>query len=248
MAERSDTRARIVGAAARLLDEGGPDAVTTRSVSAAAGVQPPAIYRLFGDMGGLLDAVAADGFARYLARKEAQPATGDPVDDLRAGWDLHQEFALEHPAHYRLMYRPDRTEATSGALERSDEILQGLIRGIAEAGRLVTGVEHAARMVHSAGRGVAFSQIEVPPDERDPELSARMREAVLASITTDAPDRGAGPGAGTAAREDGGADREPARRAIALRAILDDSPAPLTPGERTLLEELLDRIASGTGR
>ncbi|MDA2804274.1 TetR/AcrR family transcriptional regulator [Nocardiopsis suaedae] len=246
MAERSDTRTRIVGAAARLLDDGGPDAVTTRSVSAAAGVQPPAIYRLFGDMGGLLDAVAADGFARYLAQKEAQPPTGDPVDDLRAGWDLHQEFARGHPAHYRLMYRPDRTEATSEAVDRADEILHGLIRRIAEAGRLVTGVEHAARMVHSAGRGVAFSQIEAPPGDRDPELSERMREAVLASITTDAPDRAAGEG--TPPEEDGGADREPARRAIALRAILDDAPAPLTRGERALLEELLDRIAGGAGR
>ncbi|WP_017625503.1 TetR/AcrR family transcriptional regulator [Nocardiopsis chromatogenes] len=245
MAERSDTRTRIIGAAAELLDDGGPDAVTTRSVSAAAGVQPPAIYRLFGDMGGLLDAVAADGFARYLAQKEAQAPTGDPVDDLRAGWDLHQEFAREHPAHYGLMYRPDRRGATSEAVERADEILRGLIRRTAEAGRLVTGVEHAARMLHSAARGVAFSQIEAPPGERDPELSDRMREAVLASITTDAPGRDTGEGEDAPAEEDPGTDHEPARRAIALRAILDDSPAPLTPGERALLEELLDRIAAG---
>ncbi|MGC5311828.1 helix-turn-helix domain-containing protein [Micromonospora zamorensis] len=42
------TRDRIVEAAGRLLAESGRDAVTTRVVSAAAGVQPPAIYRLFG--------------------------------------------------------------------------------------------------------------------------------------------------------------------------------------------------------
>jgi AcrR family transcriptional regulator len=46
---------------------GGPDAVSTWAVSAAAGVQPPVIYRLFGDKNGLLDAVASYGFESYLS-------------------------------------------------------------------------------------------------------------------------------------------------------------------------------------
>jgi AcrR family transcriptional regulator len=49
--------------------------VTTRSVALAAGVQPPTIYRLFGDKDGLLDAVAEHGFAHYAANK--RPA--DPI-------------------------------------------------------------------------------------------------------------------------------------------------------------------------
>jgi len=55
---RTDGGQRIVRAAAELLTKGGLDAVSTRAVSAAAGVQPPAIYRRFGDMQGLLDAAA----------------------------------------------------------------------------------------------------------------------------------------------------------------------------------------------
>ncbi|HEY0937917.1 MAG TPA: helix-turn-helix domain-containing protein, partial [Trebonia sp.] len=54
---RDQTRAHLVEVAAELLASQGPDAVTTRSVALAAGVQAPAIYRLFGDKGGLLDAV-----------------------------------------------------------------------------------------------------------------------------------------------------------------------------------------------
>jgi hypothetical protein len=38
-------RARIIDAAARLLQEQGPAAVTTHGVAQAAGVQAPAIYR-----------------------------------------------------------------------------------------------------------------------------------------------------------------------------------------------------------
>src|SRR4051794_36006940 len=52
-------RDRILQAAARLLAEGGREAVSTRAVSRAAGVQAPTIYRQFGDMQGLLDAVAS---------------------------------------------------------------------------------------------------------------------------------------------------------------------------------------------
>jgi len=50
-------RHRIVEAAVELLEKGGPDAVSTRAVAAAAGMQPPAIYRLFGDKEGLLEAI-----------------------------------------------------------------------------------------------------------------------------------------------------------------------------------------------
>ena len=81
-----DTRERIIAAAIALLSEGGREAVSTRSVSAAAGVQAPTIYRLFGDKQGLLDAVAAHGFAAYLSSKVAHKPGADPVEDLRTGW------------------------------------------------------------------------------------------------------------------------------------------------------------------
>ena len=64
--EASITRERIVEAAAALLAQGGREAVSTRAVSAAAGVQAPTIYRIFGDKQGLLDAVASRGFAEYV--------------------------------------------------------------------------------------------------------------------------------------------------------------------------------------
>ncbi|MCQ0009372.1 TetR/AcrR family transcriptional regulator [Actinomadura madurae] len=99
-------RDRILAATAKLLAEGGREAVSTRAVSAAAGVQAPTLYRLFGDKQGLLDAVAAEGFAAYLDSKTVQEPTGDPVDVLRAGWDLHIEFGLANPALYLVMYEP----------------------------------------------------------------------------------------------------------------------------------------------
>ena len=108
LAASPNSRDRILQAAATLLDAGGRAALTTRAVSAAAGVQPPTIYRQFGDMQGLLEAVASDGFARYLRTKAARENTTDPVADLRAGWDAHIGFGLANPALYALMYGDPR--------------------------------------------------------------------------------------------------------------------------------------------
>ena len=79
------TRSKVTQAAARLLREGGVHAVTTRAVASAAGVPTPTIFRIFGDKDGLMDAVAEQVMATYVAAKSelASHEDGDPVDDLR---------------------------------------------------------------------------------------------------------------------------------------------------------------------
>ena len=91
-------------AAAELLATGGRNAVTTRAVSAAAGVQPPTIYRHFGDMQGLLDLVARETLAIHVGEQATRALTNDPVEDLRRGWDLHIAFGLAHPDAFALLY------------------------------------------------------------------------------------------------------------------------------------------------
>jgi AcrR family transcriptional regulator len=219
-------RERIIEAAARLLAAGGPDAVSTRAVSTAAGVQPPTIYRLFGDKQGLLDAVVVHGFTTYLADKKAA-AHADPVEELRAGWDQHVELGLANPALYTLMYsRPDRN--SSPAARAAFEVLAARVRRIAGAGRLRVPEDRAVALVHAAGHGTTLTLIATPPDRRDPELSATAREAVIAAIATDAP-AAAAPG--------------PVAAAVTLRAVLPETDV-LTGPERGLMCEWLDRIAN----
>ena len=74
-----EARGRIVRAAAELLAHGGRGAVTTRAVASRVGVSPPVIYRLFGEKGGLLSAVAEHGYARFIAAKSPLQPTDDPV-------------------------------------------------------------------------------------------------------------------------------------------------------------------------
>jgi AcrR family transcriptional regulator len=225
-------RARIVEAAGRLLEDGGEDAVSTRAVSAAAGVQAPTIYRLFGDKQGLLDAVVTRGFERYLAGKTVREETDDPVADLRTGWDLHVGLALERPALYRLMYARPTGAGHSPAARAAFAVLAALIRRIAAAGRLRVGEDRAVGLVHAAGSGAALSLIAVPPAERDPGLSAAAREAVVVAITTDAAEV---PASG------------PVAAAVSLRAALDDVVV-LTDAERALLAEWLGKVAEAPTR
>jgi len=225
-ARRDDRRERILAAAAELLAHGGREAVSTRAASAAAGVQAPTIYRLFGDKQGLLDAMATHGFATYLASKNDVQPSADPVEDLRAGWDLHVGFGLANPALYSLMYGEPRPGQVPPAARRAAEVLAQHVRRIAEAGRLRVGEERAAQLIHAAGSGTTLTLIALPPDRRDPALSELAREAVIAAITTDAPAHVA-PG--------------PVGAAAALRAVLPQTDA-LTGPERALLHEWLDRV------
>ncbi|RSM44398.1 TetR/AcrR family transcriptional regulator [Amycolatopsis balhimycina DSM 5908] len=222
-----DTRERILQAAAALLAAEGRDGLSTRAVSAAAGVQPPALYRLFGDKDGLLDAVAAYGFDEYLTSKRALGPTGDPVEDLRRGWDLHIEFGLSRPEFYVLMYGDAHLGRTSPAAREGEAMLRSVVERVAAAGLLRVSVERAARLVHATAMGVVLSLIATPEEERDAELSATARDTVLNRILT-------------GAVEPAGSDLP--ERAVALRAGLDGATV-LTEAERVLLAEWLDRIA-----
>ncbi|NGO74357.1 TetR/AcrR family transcriptional regulator [Streptomyces sp. YC504] len=227
-ATAESNRERIVEAATRLLAEQGREAVSTRAVSAAAGVQAPTIYRLFGDKQGLLDAVAARGFAGHLGEKNALKRTDDPVEDLRTGWNLNLEFGLANPALYTLMHAEPRPGGPSPAAAEALGILAGSVRRIAAAGRLRIDEARAIQLVHAAGGGTTLALIATDEDRRDISVSHLAREAVIAAITTDAPTAPA-PG--------------PAGAAVALRALLPGTDV-LTAGERGLLAELLDRIAA----
>lgn len=220
-------RARIVAAAVDLLAEGGRDALTTRAVAAAAGVQAPTIYRIFGDKGGLLDAVAEHGLEKFLAKKRARAPHPDPLDDLRAGWDFTVAFGLAHPAIFAIMNEPRPGKALSPATVAGLEILKQRIHRLATAGLLKVSEERAVGLVRVSGIGTVVTLLSLPERQRDPGLAAAARESVIAAICAPAAVVEGPPLVGAA---------------ITLRASLDEAAA-LTPGERHLLAELLDRLA-----
>jgi AcrR family transcriptional regulator len=226
VSSRDRTRAHLVEVAAELLATAGPDAVTTRSVALAAGVQAPTIYRLFGDKSGLLDAAVEHGFASYVARKRLD-ADSDPVESLRAGWELHVGFGLANPALFRLMHAGLRTPEGRAAAATGVGVLRARVHRVAEAGRLCVTERRAVELIQAAGTGVVFTLIDQADDERDDTLADTAWESVCAAILVD---QGTAPITG------------PAAAAVTLRATLPDLTA-LTAAERALLGDWLDRIA-----
>lgn len=232
MSDVGKHRAAIVDAAATLLREGGPAAVTTRGVAERAGVQAPTIYRLFGDKDGLLEAVAEHVMAAFVAHKAADVAAAtaaevDPVDDLRTSWQRQIEFGLANPAVFRLLSDPERVLG-SPAARQGRQVLEARVHRLAAAGRLRVPEPRAVALIQAAGVGTIQTLLATPPEQRDPALPDEMLDAVLARILV----AGADPEAGGSLAP-----------VVALRALTPRLDM-LTDPERRLLAEWLDRIAA----
>ncbi|TXR55427.1 TetR/AcrR family transcriptional regulator [Quadrisphaera setariae] len=237
-AGRDAVRSRLVDVAAELLREHGPSAVTTRAVAAAAGVQAPTIYRIFGDKDGLLDAVAehaADAFVAAKAR-EVQEEAGrgaDPFDDLRAAFVTQVEFGVANPEVFRLLGDPARV-VRSGAARAGREVLRARVHRVALTGRLRVTEERCVDLVQSAGTGVIQTLLATPVADRDPQLALAMWDAVLAAVLA-VPVEGDAQEAGMTA-----AEHSAAATVVAFTALAPELPG-LTDAERALLLEWLRR-------
>ncbi|GAA4401642.1 TetR/AcrR family transcriptional regulator [Tsukamurella soli] len=222
--DRDLVRDRIVDAAVELLAAGGPSAVTTRSVATAADVQPPTIYRLFGDKDGLLEAVADAVFADYVDAKRVDHAT-DPVQELHDSFVAHLEFGTANPGLTAIFSDPSRPR--SATEERGIAVLRERINRVAAAGRLRVPEPRAVALVHAIGLGVVLALLELPDGGDDSGLATAAWQALATAILTDS-----------------APPPDPGGRAAALRLRADDGAlAALSPAEQALMREWLDRIA-----
>jgi len=101
-----DLRAALVTEAAAMIEDGGVESVTMRAIGERLGVSRAAPYRHFPTKSGLLVAVAESGFERLRERLESVGAGSERagIGRFRKMGEAYVRFALENPAHYRLMY------------------------------------------------------------------------------------------------------------------------------------------------
>ena len=221
-----DLRERIIAATAALIVAEGRDAATTRAVAAAAGVQAPTIYRLFGDKRGLLEAVASERLTAYMAAKAEREPHPDPLQEIREGWKTHVDFSLANPALFAIMSDP---QSTSRPPEYSlgIDVLERRVHRLASAGLLRVSEARAAALLQAVGVGTVLVLLKQPPESRDAGLPEIACETVVSAITSSVVE-----------------PRDTTARVAAttLKASLA-SIAVLSTGERALLGELLDRIA-----
>ena len=118
-----------------MIADGGASSVTMRALGQRLGVSRAAPYRHFENKTELLVAVAAAGFNRLNSRLQAidTGSAGPSVERLRSMGEEYVRFALENPAHYRLMYGkealarqdvPELLEAGSALFDQVVEVIQ----------------------------------------------------------------------------------------------------------------------------
>jgi AcrR family transcriptional regulator len=146
----NDVKERLVEAAIRLLDEGGPEALQARKLAAEIGVSTMAVYTHFGGMAALVDEVARTGFVKLSAWLAEVGETEDPVADIFSLARTYRQAVAEQAQLFAVTFgqsapggkratlsdltTEEGREAAQEGLEAFDHIVRATERAI-EAGR-----------------------------------------------------------------------------------------------------------------
>jgi AcrR family transcriptional regulator len=131
-----DLRRAVLDGALTAITADGPAALSLRDVARRAGVSHAAPAHHFGDKAGVLTAIAAEGYTLLAAALRDALAGGD---DLMQGGIAYIRFALEHRAHFEVMFRPElyrpNDQAVVAPRQAAAEIMFGAVGDIlGEAG------------------------------------------------------------------------------------------------------------------
>jgi AcrR family transcriptional regulator len=142
----------------RLLDTGGPGAVTLRAVGDATGISQSAPYRHYEDKRALLEAMVRANLDYFNAALEKarrdQPSPFGALDRLvRAYFD----FARRFPVRYRFLLEVSREDTPLGAEVRQAFVaVTSLVRAAQQAGELKGGdAEQISALIFGAAYGMA---------------------------------------------------------------------------------------------
>jgi AcrR family transcriptional regulator len=167
-------RTELIEAAARLLADEGPHALSTRRIAREVGTSTTAIYSLLGSKEQVVRAVYLEGFRRLADRQNAMARTDDPVADLRSLGLVYFDNGLANPNLYDVMFhRPLReftpeAEDVAFALSTLGDVVELAQRAI-DDGAFVGDAEEIASEVWAIAHGVtslAISEMLDPVDAR----------------------------------------------------------------------------------
>lgn len=106
-------RQALLDAALHLITEHGIDSLTLREVARQAGVSHAAPYHHFADKSALVEAVVVESFhGLTTALREATTSSATPIEHVMTLGKAYIRFAVEHPAAFRLMFRPELRHAS----------------------------------------------------------------------------------------------------------------------------------------
>lgn len=124
-----DLPAALLEAVDGLVREGDVAAVTLRAAARRAGVSHAAPAHHFGDKAGLLTAYATQGFVALRDELAAAgtASAGSGVPPLFAMGLAYVRFAVEHPGHFAVMFRPELVNADLPAFQEASDAAFGVL-------------------------------------------------------------------------------------------------------------------------
>lgn len=146
-------------AAVDVIDERGLGAFSLREVARRAGVSHTAPAHHFGDMRGLLTAVAIEGFeALHRATTDACDGIHDPVARLTAIGQAYVRLAQSNHAHCEVMFRADVVDADDARLRvvgvTAYSVLEDTIQAIIDDESLAVDLDEATWFCWSTMQGL----------------------------------------------------------------------------------------------
>jgi AcrR family transcriptional regulator len=149
MARVSEVREQLVDAGMRVLERDGLAALSARKLAAETGTSTMAVYTHFGNMTGVIDAIASAAFARFTSALTEIEQTDDPVADFMVMGARYREFALANPPRYQMMFG---TSADSLNRYHADLTVTGNASGVPEYALSFQALLNAVRRMIAAGR------------------------------------------------------------------------------------------------
>ena len=178
-------RERVLETSRELLAEGGLAALSMREVARRAGVTHQAPYHHFPDKESIVAELVTEGFeelGRRLHGAVDAACAGGKSEVLRGAAEAYLGFALEHPAVFRVMFRPElcdpaRFPLAQAAAENARAACERLVR-IVHDGRFSPAL---ASMHWAHVHGLACLVLDGPLGAELPTEAARRAHLTEAS-------------------------------------------------------------------
>lgn len=197
-----DLRRALLDAALHLASERGIAGFTLREVARQAGVSHNAPYHHFADKAALVEALALENFGLLTAdlRAAYEGAPGTALDKVLAMGVAYVQFALQHAAAFRLMFRPElhqhshadalEDDAVAQAGDAAYRILLDAIAAAQQAGLIATNVDNQILAVTtwSTVHGLAILLLDgsikklLPHPLDDAQLASYVVQALASGI------------------------------------------------------------------
>ena len=150
--EREAVTTAILDAARELFVAEGYHSVSIRKIAEKIEYSPAAIYSYFPSKDDIFFALAEEGF-RMLLDHAKQPASLDPLEDVRRSLWSFYEFSKEHPEHYALMFvdrtvpRISRDWERFGFVHEMQQQAAGVIQRAVDTGVFPAGTDARAALL-----------------------------------------------------------------------------------------------------